>query len=361
MYYISFLDICQGVAIYPREGTETFVVDDLVQNSPRCNLSPRGDGNGQVPPRGRGGLRVAIYPREGTETRRHFPADETNPLQFIPARGRKPFLGSLLHLLPGCNLSPRGDGNVMVLPTKSDILSCNLSPRGDGNSIRPRDVHGYAMLQFIPARGRKHFLQRFNKCAAVSGLQFIPARGRKQPRRPVKTANLPRCNLSPRGDGNHAHDVVPYAVVRCNLSPRGDGNQLSIREWWEVGKIVAIYPREGTETISKSHIASPLWLQFIPARGRKPTHQHHWFCRHPPVAIYPREGTETCSHQRARSIPDCCNLSPRGDGNRSVSCVHLITPAPLQFIPARGRKRSRRPHRLHWPPLQFIPARGRKR
>ena len=137
-------------------------------------------------------------------------------LQFIPARGRKPFLGSLLHLLPGCNLSPRGDGNVMVLPTKSDILSCNLSPRGDGNSIRPRDVHGYAMLQFIPARGRKHFLQRFNKCAAVSGLQFIPARGRKQPRRPVKTANLPRCNLSPRGDGNHAHDVVPYAVVRCN-------------------------------------------------------------------------------------------------------------------------------------------------
>ena len=213
---------------------------------------------------------------------------------------------------------------MMVLPTKSDILSCNLSPRGDGNSIRPRDVHGYAMLQFIPARGRKHFLQRFNKCAAVSGLQFIPARGRKQPRRPVKTANLPRCNLSPRGDGNHAHDVVPYAVVRCNLSPRGDGNQLSIREWWEVGKIVAIYPREGTETISKSHIASPLWLQFIPARGRKPTHQHHWFCRHPPVAIYPREGTETCSHQRARSIPDCCNLSPRGDGNGHGGLIGCI-------------------------------------
>ena len=112
---------------------------------------------------------------------------------------------------------------------------CNLSPRGDGNSIRPRDVHGYAMLQFIPARGRKHFLQRFNKCAAVSGLQFIPA------------------------------------------------------------------------------------------RGRKPTHQHHWFCRHPPVAIYPREGTETCSHQRARSIPDCCNLSPRGDGNiRGIVDVYSV-------------------------------------
>ena len=213
-----------------------------------CNLSPRGDGNLYASSSSRGPP-VAIYPREGTETartdtemgehtlqfipargRKHLPyiGDilEQIALQFIPARGRKPFLGSLLHLLPGCNLSPRGDGNVMVLPTKSDILSCNLSPRGDGNSIRPRDVHGYAMLQFIPARGRKHFLQRFNKCAAVSGLQFIPARGRKQPRRPVKTANLPR----------------------CNLSPRGDGNQLSIREWWEVGKIVAIYPREGTET-----------------------------------------------------------------------------------------------------------------
>ena len=169
-------------------------------------------------------------------------------------------------------------------------------------------------------------------------LQFIPARGRKPA-------------LHPR--------VVGSGENRCNLSPRGDGNREVMRQ--AEREYVAIYPREGTETISKSHIASPLWLQFIPARGRKPTHQHHWFCRHPPVAIYPREGTETCSHQRARSIPDCCNLSPRGDGNRSVSCVHLITPAPLQFIPARGRKRSRRPHRLHWPPLQFIPARGRKR
>ena len=190
-------------------------------------------------------------------------------LQFIPARGRKQ------------NGFCRAHG----------IRSCNLSPRGDGNSIRTRDVHGYAMLQFIPARGRKHFLQRFNKCAAVSGLQFIPARGRKQ-----------------RGD------AAGGKRVRCNLSPRGDGNNFKIPH--RITVVVAIYPREGTET----HPSTSLVLS--PSAG--------------------------------------CNLSPRGDGNLFTS-TRTFNPGLLQYIPARGRKRSRRPHRLHWPPLQFIPARGRKR
>ena len=126
-------------------------------------------------------------------------------------------------------------------------------------------------------------------------LQFIPARGRKQ--------------------------FTVYNNVRvgrcCNLSPRGDGNRFTHRmlfiSW------VAIYPREGTETspvlIARSFSVR---LQFIPARGRKPTHQHHWFCRHPPVAIYPREGTET--RQSIPCIPQTCscNLSPRGDGNKRM-------------------------------------------
>ena len=203
------------------------------------------------------------------------------------------------------------------------------------------------LLQFIPARGRKRAGRHQHRGAYLGRLQFIPARGRKPfslkictdwmdavaiyPREGTETPFVPGtymvtrcCNLSPRGDGNisSSDSINVRLLVGCNLSPRGDGNREVMRQ--AEREYVAIYPREGTETISKSHIASPLWLQFIPARGRKPTHQHHWFCRHPPVAIYPREGTETCSHQRARSIPDCCNLSPRGDGNGHGGLIGCI-------------------------------------
>ena len=158
----------------------------------------------------------------------------------------------------------------------------------------------------------------------VSEVAIYPREGTETPFVPGTYMVTRCCNLSPRGDGNisSSDSINVRLLVGCNLSPRGDGNREVMRQ--AEREYVAIYPREGTETISKSHIASPLWLQFIPARGRKPTHQHHWFCRHPPVAIYPREGTETCSHQRARSIPDCCNLSPRGDGNGHGGLIGCI-------------------------------------
>ena len=277
-----------------------------------CNLSPRGDGNHAkrnsiplqplqfIPARGRKlsshslfsfRIQVAIYPREGTET---FFTENMYRLDGCGCNLYPRGDGSIKnyskqHIRFGCNLSPRGDGNAKMVPLTikqlklqfipargrkqngfcraHGIRSCNLSPRGDGNSIRPRDVHGYAMLQFIPARGRKQ-----------------------------------------RGD------AAGGKRVRCNLSPRGDGNNFKIPH--RITVVVAIYPREGTET----HPSTSLVLS--PSAG--------------------------------------CNLSPRGDGNLFTS-TRTFNPGLLQFIPARGRKRSRRPHRLHWPPLQFIPARGRKR
>ena len=76
-----------------------------------CNLSPRGDGNGSEAPRPTNAS-IAIYPREGTETFLFSDLPAGFPLQFIPARGRK-LLGDLRdgHPHQHCNLSPRGDGN----------------------------------------------------------------------------------------------------------------------------------------------------------------------------------------------------------------------------------------------------------
>ena len=98
------------------------------------------------------------------------------PLQFIPARGRKLFA-----------------------PLQySRIQDCNLSPRGDENQRRPHQDPGRP-LQFIPARGRKPICSMVNHSGLT--LQFIPARGRKLSNCSYQL--LPsHCNLSPRGDEN---------------------------------------------------------------------------------------------------------------------------------------------------------------
>ena len=166
-------------------------------------------------------------------------------LQFIPARGRKPFTVAVNRRGRGCNLSPRGDGNfrdvapvyhlisVAIYPregTETFIqkaffrqlqvaiypregtetsLSCGSSVSRPKVAIYPRegtetvyDAVGEQppnRLQFIPARGRKPVRKA---CVQVAGkLQFIPARGRKL--NPFPEATPPACcNLSPRGDGN---------------------------------------------------------------------------------------------------------------------------------------------------------------
>ena len=76
---------------------------------------------------------------------------------------------------------------------------------------------------------------------------------------------------------------------------------------------VEIYPREGTETISRFVCAVNFWLKFIPVRGRK-LRNCNTIDRLDRVEIYPREGTETFS--------DEIN----------------ITVNTLKFIPVRGRK-----------------------
>ena len=169
-------------------------------------------------------------------------------------------------------------------------------------------------------------------------MQFIPARGRKL------LAQLPL-----------------FSVFCCNLSPRGDGN----------------FPY-----LPFSFAASRDALQFIPARGRKLIHQWATMSIKSLVAIYPREGTETennCSGHddsgRCNSSPRGdgntlsrisaarslwrCNSSPRGDGNSNM-LTHMRLMPRLQFIPVRGRKLLRAGGELGVQLLQFIPARGQR-
>ena len=214
---------------------------------------------------------------------------------------------------PGCNLSPRGDGNIVPRPLDPWLVCCNLSPRGDGNQLGLSTNHPEISLQFIPARGRKP--QRVDKlvklfCCNLSPrgdgnsarriflrspllLQFIPARGRKPQR---QEAPLPPASVAiyPR-EGTETSSVVIKSVgsLGCNLSPRGDGNFAV--EWLKdkKGKLQFI-PARGRKPARIFEILHPKKLQFIPARGRK--HSLHAIRPNlPQVAIYPREGTKTCT------------------------------------------------------------------
>ena len=121
-------------------------------------------------------------------------------------------------------------------------------------------------------------------------MQFIPARGRK-------------LVVARAGVTIHIIAIYPREGTET-LGVGGVSRNLPI----------AIYPREGTETLFPLVEANrSLTLQFIPARGWKLKACRVGF--NISIAIYPREGTET----------------PMG-------AVVMIASFILQFIPARGRK-----------------------
>ena len=144
---------------------------------------------------------------------------------------------------------------------------------------------------------------------------------------------------------------------------------------------IAIYPREGTETQQHCWLAVLMALQFIPARGRKlPFRGGHLFRRR--IAIYPRKGTETCyniggcfglalqfipargrKHEIPRSIKTCCVIAiyPR-EGTETLLLFSMVFPFLIAIYPREGTETRRGwTGRAGWRRLQFIPARGRKR
>ena len=125
---------------------------------------------------------------------------------------------------------------------------------------------------------------------------------------------------------------------------------------------IAIYPREGTETVLSD-------LRAFTSST---------------IAIYPREGTETFTSILIRRLLNCnlsprgdgnafpvpstsfprwdCNLSPRGDGNHIGHGVAVSHHAHIAIYPREGTETRAimMVVVLDWL-LQFIPARGRKR
>ena len=102
------------------------------------------------------------------------------PLQFIPARGRK----------------------LYILVRPGTLYRLQFIP---ARGRKPRYFEDWAEmleLQFIPARGRKHSKTTFLVVLII--LQFIPARGRKR-KKSVNVSSSADCNLSPRGDENRSN------------------------------------------------------------------------------------------------------------------------------------------------------------
>ena len=236
-------------------------------------------------------------------------------LQLIPARGRKPHrLHDQRHVF-SFNLSPRGDGNLLLYSSILILSTVSTYPRegtetppvlsystGQPVSTYPREgtetqytrweCIPCIWFQLIPARGRKRRIGHVSGMLEV-GFQLIPARGRKliaqlidshfihvstYPREGTET-HIKRSasslhtgfNLSPRGDGNSAKVCGSRVFQGFNLSPRGDGNKLNFRVQ-SVNRGFNLSPRgDGNFLLQKGVLGGKAFLlQLIPARGQKP-------------------------------------------------------------------------------------------
>ena len=141
-------------------------------------------------------------------------------------------------------------------------------PREGTETSDMKNLCPQVQLQLIPARGRKRC--PCHDLPSRRELQLIPARGRKLRRVAILNEIPNRCNLSPRGDGNFFIAAISSTCLEVATYPR-EGTET---DGWPVECVaswnVATYPREGTETaLYPLSTGRALWLQLIPARGRK--------------------------------------------------------------------------------------------
>ena len=169
---------------------------------------------------------VAIYPREGTETSPVLIARSFSVrLQFIPARGRKPAVKIGLDHFCVVAIYPREGTETKISISAIASAAVAIHPR-EGTETQGN----YGILFFVVG-----------------------------------------CNLSPRGDGNEAGAGHNAIKNKLQFIP-ARGRKRKIIVLGMMIAVVAIHPREGTET--------------APCRGR---------AGRAVVAIHPREGTKTCT------------------------------------------------------------------
>ena len=147
-------------------------------------------------------------------------------------------------------------------------------------------------------------------------LQLIPARGRKLRAHILYFCDC-RCNLSPRGDGNHRLCSILHGDV-----------------------VLQLIPARGRKPVFDFHLDRRHLLQLIPARGRK------LFCfavcrgRH--VATYPREGTETKDLLKKFCIAPVATY-PR-EGTETIWMIALNWKSVVATYPREGTEtRGNRP------------------
>ena len=170
-------------------------------------------------------------------------------LQLIPARGRKPHrLHDQRHVF-SFNLSPRGDGNLLLYSSILILGTVSTYPR-EGTETPP--VLSYSTGQPVSTYPREGTETQYTRweCIPCIWFQLIPARGRKRRIGHVSGMLEVGFQLIPARGRNQVHidHVLPSRHTRFNLSPRGDGNSLR-----------------------SSLIRILFTFQLIPARGRKHT------------------------------------------------------------------------------------------
>ena len=181
-HHRSILPEKYSLQLIPARGRKLKIHHDIIPPIfSSCNLSPRGDGNSRcsrifrsaqccnLSPRGDGNSTIAavffsqyealqLIPARGRKPAPSFPARRIQTLQLIPARGRKHRVRSHHGEIAAVATYPReGTETGCSIPSQSHCSRCNLSPRGDRNLLSLEDKIGYNEATGISPKRRNTY------------------------------------------------------------------------------------------------------------------------------------------------------------------------------------------------------------
>ena len=130
--------------LIPARGRKLAVIGLLVELLESCNLSPRGDGNGTMRFQTKQSKQLQLIPARGRKRARVGGQFLLDMLKLIPARGRKQQVALFRHAQICVETYPReGTETQAFRALPWGTTCCNLSPRGDKNLLSSKDKIGY--------------------------------------------------------------------------------------------------------------------------------------------------------------------------------------------------------------------------
>lgn len=170
----------------------------------------------------------ASHPRKGTEPQNCLCCHTATQDVSHPHQGTETYssLSALHHPHHRCVTSPRGDGNTIALRVVLYFIGCVTSPPGDGNPVcQPMLLRTFPGCVTSPSpQGDENGISYSTGCSHAVDTSYPPQGDESLPKRSLPIALRRIRHIPARGRKRHSVQGFLDLVPRCTISPPGDGN-----------------------------------------------------------------------------------------------------------------------------------------